>query len=56
MDVATRTPSRVLPPGAGRPTFGYGGDFGPKDTPSDEAFCINGLVSPFTSCPSRPLR
>ena len=29
-----------------RPHFGYGGDFGPKGTPSDEAFCINGLVQP----------
>ena len=26
--------------------FGYGGDFGPRGTPSDEAFCINGLVQP----------
>jgi beta-galactosidase len=24
----------------------YGGDFGPVGTPSDEAFCINGLVQP----------
>lgn len=26
--------------------FAYGGDFGPPGTPSDEAFCINGLVQP----------
>lgn len=31
---------------AGRRLFGYGGDFGPPGTPSDEAFCINGLVQP----------
>ncbi|KAL1527440.1 hypothetical protein AB1Y20_016106 [Prymnesium parvum] len=30
---------------AGR-RFGYGGDFGPAGTPSDEAFCINGLMQP----------
>jgi hypothetical protein len=29
-----------------RPVFGYGGDYGPPDTPSDEAFCINGLFQP----------
>ena len=29
-----------------RPHFGYGGDFGPAGTPSDETFCINGLVQP----------
>ena len=29
-----------------RPVFAYGGDFGPDDTPSDEAFCINGLFQP----------
>lgn len=26
--------------------YAYGGDFGPKGTPSDENFCINGLVDP----------
>ena len=30
----------------GAERFGYGGDFGPDGTPSDEAFCINGLVQP----------
>ncbi len=29
-----------------RPVFAYGGDYGPEDTPSDEAFCINGLFQP----------
>ena len=32
---------------AGQPFFwAYGGDFGPKGTPSDDNFCCNGLVSP----------
>ncbi len=26
--------------------WAYGGDFGPKDVPSDGAFCLNGLVNP----------
>src|SRR6185436_5090266 len=26
--------------------FAYGGDFGPKDVPSDDNFCCNGLVTP----------
>ncbi len=26
--------------------FAYGGDFGPKDVPSDDDFCCNGLVTP----------
>jgi beta-galactosidase len=26
--------------------WAYGGDFGPPDTPSDDNFCCNGLVSP----------
>ena len=26
--------------------FAYGGDFGPKDVPSDNNFCCNGLVTP----------
>ena len=29
-----------------RPIFAYGGDYGADDTPSDEAFCINGLFQP----------
>ncbi|EKX43730.1 hypothetical protein GUITHDRAFT_159769 [Guillardia theta CCMP2712] len=28
------------------PVFGYGGDYGPRGTPSDENFCINGLMQP----------
>jgi len=30
----------------GQTYFAYGGDFGPRGTPSDGNFCINGLVSP----------
>lgn len=30
--------------GSGDSTFVYGGDFGPSDIPSDEDFCMNGLV------------
>lgn len=30
----------------GREIFAYGGDFGPKGTPSDNNFLINGLVQP----------
>jgi beta-galactosidase len=30
----------------GRAFWAYGGDFGPPDTPSDDNFCINGLVFP----------
>ncbi len=30
----------------GKKWWAYGGDFGPKGTPSDGNFCINGLVSP----------
>ena len=30
----------------GEAFYAYGGDFGPKDVPSDGNFCINGLVSP----------
>ncbi len=29
----------------GRPYFAYGGDFGPPEVPSDDNFCMNGLVS-----------
>ena len=32
--------------GCAPPRYGYGGDFGPPGTPSDEAFCINGLMAP----------
>jgi beta-galactosidase len=27
-----------------QPIWGYGGDYGPQYTPSDENFCINGLL------------
>ena len=38
---------RFWPVKPGEPTFmSYGGDFGPKDVPSDDNFCCNGLVSP----------
>ncbi len=30
----------------GKKFWAYGGDFGPKGTPSDNNFCINGLVAP----------
>jgi len=30
----------------GRKYWAYGGDWGPEDVPSDNNFCINGLVSP----------
>ena len=30
----------------GTTRFAYGGDFGPDDIPSDEDFCLNGLVFP----------
>ncbi len=30
----------------GKEFFAYGGDFGPKGTPSDGNFCINGLILP----------
>ena len=30
----------------GNKYWAYGGDFGPKDVPSDENFCMNGLVNP----------
>jgi len=34
-------------PTPGQKTFwAYGGDFGPKDIPSDDNFCCNGLVNP----------
>ena len=37
---------RFWPVKSGEPTFwAYGGDFGPKDVPSDDNFCCNGLVS-----------
>lgn len=30
----------------GEEVFQYGGDFGPEDVPSDQDFCLNGLVFP----------
>lgn len=30
----------------GKPYFTYGGDYGDESTPSDENFCINGIVNP----------
>ncbi len=30
----------------GQKYWAYGGDYGPKDVPSDRNFCINGLVNP----------
>ena len=30
----------------GNKYWAYGGDFGPKDVPSDDNFCMNGLVNP----------
>ncbi|MBT3169045.1 MAG: DUF4981 domain-containing protein [Candidatus Cloacimonetes bacterium] len=30
----------------GKEFYAYGGDFGPEGTPTDENFCINGLVNP----------
>ncbi|PWJ34975.1 glycoside hydrolase family 2 TIM barrel-domain containing protein [Sediminitomix flava] len=30
----------------GKPYWAYGGDFGPDDVPSDDNFCLNGLVDP----------
>ncbi len=39
--------SRFYPSQPGDKTFwAYGGDFGPKDVPSDDNFCCNGLVTP----------
>jgi beta-galactosidase len=38
---------RLLKPKPGEKFFwAYGGDFGPPDTPTDDNFCCNGLVSP----------
>jgi beta-galactosidase len=41
LDVAD---AKEVAPGKGQ-YFGYGGDFGPTTTPSDENFCQNGVVS-----------
>ena len=30
----------------GKNYWGWGGDFGPKDVPSDQNFCMNGIVNP----------
>jgi beta-galactosidase len=53
VDQGLRTPQQPLPaahyeaPKPGQKTFwAFGGDFGPAGTPSDSAFCCNGLVSP----------
>jgi len=41
------TPATDLYPSASEArVWGYGGDYGPQDTPSDENFCINGLMQP----------
>lgn len=45
-------PSEPGAPPSARPKFGYGGDFGPAGTPSDEAFCINGLMQPDRVAPN----
>ncbi|HLP75969.1 MAG TPA: glycoside hydrolase family 2 TIM barrel-domain containing protein [Candidatus Paceibacterota bacterium] len=42
-----RNQDRFVPVKPGEKTFwAYGGDFGPKDVPSDDNFCDNGLVAP----------
>ena len=38
------TRARIEP--SGRIYFGYGGNFGPVDVPSDQNFCMNGLIAP----------
>jgi beta-galactosidase/beta-glucuronidase len=42
---ANRAARGVLPPKP-KPIWGYGGDYGPENTPSDENFCCNGLLQP----------
>jgi len=37
---------RVVAKRPDQPIWAYGGDYGPQDTPSDENFCINGLLQP----------
>ena len=37
--------ARQVKPGGGETYLGYGGDFGPSTTPSDENFCQNGVVT-----------
>ena len=45
--VAQKPPRISVPLKAGEATFwSFGGDYGPADTPSDQNFCANGLVSP----------
>ena len=45
--VAQKPPRVAKPLQPGEPTFwAFGGDYGPEDTPSDQNFCSNGLVSP----------
>ena len=53
VDQGLRTPQQPLPaaryvaPKRGQKTFwAYGGDFGPRGTPSDGNFCCNGLITP----------
>lgn len=53
VDQALRAPVALKPPRIhrapqpGEPTFwAFGGDYGPPDTPSDQNFLCNGLVSP----------
>ncbi len=42
LDVAD---ARQVKPGGGAFYLGYGGDYGPTTTPSDENFCQNGVVT-----------
>ena len=42
LDVAD---ARAVSPGGGEYYLGFGGDFGPSTTPSDENFCQNGVVT-----------
>ena len=37
---------RVVAKRPDQPVWAYGGDYGPQNTPSDENFCINGLLQP----------
>ena len=37
---------RVVAKRPDQPIWAYGGDYGPQNTPSDENFCINGLLQP----------
>ncbi len=45
--VNRETRNKFVPVKPGEKTFwAYGGDFGPRNTPSDDNFCNNGLISP----------